>query len=62
MVYDMVNDDEKLSAEVNNIIRELIELERNYFFERRNVKTERRRKLRDLIERHTKPGDQGNDS
>ena len=39
------------------IIREIIELERSYFFEKRNVKTERQRKLRDIIERHTRPGD-----
>jgi len=39
------------------IIREIIELERSYFFEKRNVKTERQRKLREIIERHTRPGD-----
>lgn len=37
------------------IIREIIELERSYYFEKRNVKTERQRKLREIIERHTKP-------
>ncbi|NOX74816.1 MAG: hypothetical protein GXP03_14760 [Alphaproteobacteria bacterium] len=36
------------------IIREIIELERRYFFEKRNVKTERQRKLQEIIERHTK--------
>lgn len=44
------------------IIREIIELERSYFFEKRNVKTERQRKLRELIERHTKPGSDSDDS
>jgi len=44
------------------IVREIIELERSFFFEKRNVKTERQRKLRDLIERHTKPGALANDS
>lgn len=44
------------------VIREIIELERSYFFEKRNVKTERQRKLRDLIERHTKPGSGADDS
>jgi len=44
------------------IIREIIELERSYFFEKRNVKTERQRKIREIIERHTKPGDISNDS
>lgn len=44
------------------IIKEIIELERLYFFEKRNVKTERQRKLRELIERHTKLTDAGNDT
>ena len=35
------------------IIKEIIALERSYFFEKRNVKTERQRKLRDIIERNT---------
>jgi len=43
------------------IVREVIELERSYFFEKRNVKTERQRKLRDIIERHTKPGADAHD-
>lgn len=44
------------------IIREIIELERSYFFEKRNVKTERQRKLREIIERHTKPGEMDDDT
>ena len=44
------------------IIREVIELERSYFFEKRNVKTERQRKLRDIIERHTSMRVDSNDS
>lgn len=44
------------------IVREIIELERSYFFEKRNVKTERQRKLRDIIERHTKLGADEDDS
>ena len=48
-IQDMKNDP---------IVREIIELEREYFFGKRNVNTERRRKLREIIERHTKPGDQ----
>ncbi len=44
------------------IIREIIGLERQYFLEKRNVKTERQRKLREIIERHTKLGTAGNDS
>lgn len=58
----MTSQEEILDAEDDPVIREIIELERSYFFEKRNVKTERQRKLRELIERHTKPGDQANDS
>jgi len=59
----MISEDVAQDAEDDPIIREIIELERSYFFEKRNVKTERQRKLRDIIERHTKVGeDQVNDS
>ena len=34
------------------ILKEIIDLERHYFFEKKNVKTERQKKLRELIERH----------
>lgn len=44
------------------IIKEIIALERSYFFEKRNVRTERQRKLREVIERHTKAGGAENDS
>lgn len=44
------------------IIKEVIELERKYFFEKRNVNTERQRKLRELIERNTKAGETEIDS
>lgn len=44
------------------IIKEIIALERNYFFEKRNVRTERQRKLREIIERHTKVGRADDDS
>ena len=50
----MINDTDAEDTRNDPIIREIIELERSYFFEKRNVKTERRRKLRDIIERHTK--------
>lgn len=49
-------------SEYEPIIREIIELERLYFFEKRNVKTERQRKLREIIERHVRPGNQGDDT
>jgi hypothetical protein len=35
------------------IIREILAVERALFFEKRNAKTERQRKLREVIERHT---------
>ena len=51
----MPENDEVQDMKNDHIIREIIELERSYFFEKRNVKTERQRKLREIIERHTKP-------
>ena len=42
-------------GDIDNVISEVIELERRYFFEKRNVNTERRKKLLGIIERHTKP-------
>jgi len=44
------------------IVREIIELQRAYFFEKRNVKTERQRKLKEIIERHVRPGDDSDDT
>ena len=44
------------------IIKEIIALERRYFFEKKNVKTERQRKLREMIERHTVTEGLENDS
>ena len=58
----MTTEEEAQDSENDPIIREIVELERSYFFERRNVKTERQRKLREIIERHTKPGSDGDDS
>ena len=58
----MTADDEAHHGKNNPIIREIIELERSYFFERRKVRTERQRKLRSLIERHTKLEEQEHDS
>lgn len=50
------------AEEHEKIIKEIIALEREYFIEKRNVKTERQRKLRGIIERHAKIGDAGDDS
>jgi hypothetical protein len=51
-------------SDVNNerIVQEIIALERSYFFEKRNVRTERQRRLRELLERHTPSGGVENDS
>ena len=58
----MTSEPDATNGKNDPIIREIIELERSYFFEKRNVKTERQRRLRDIIERHTKPGSDLNDS
>ncbi len=58
----MTTEDEAQDSKNDPIVREIIELERSYFFEKRNVKTERQRKLREIIERHTKPGSDNDDS
>ncbi len=58
-----MTEEEKIQENTNNhIIREIVGLEMEYFVEKRNVKTERRKKLRELIERHTKQGDHVYDS
>lgn len=41
------SDDE---SEYEAIIRKIVEIERKYYFEKRNVKTERQRKIRELVE------------
>jgi hypothetical protein len=37
----------------NRIILEIVELQREYYFENKNKETERQRKLRDIIDRAT---------
>lgn len=37
----------------NRMIAEIVELQREFFFENRNKESERRRRLRDVIERAT---------
>ena len=46
----------------DGVIQELIELERKYYFEKRNVKTERQRKVKELVERYTPAGEEADDS
>ena len=58
----MPEGEEPQASAYQPIIREIIGLQRQYFLEKRNVKTERQRKLREIIERHTKLGTAGNDS
>mgnify|MGYP001501991322 CR=1 FL=1 len=58
----MTETDDGLEKTHEAIIKEIIALERSYFFEKKNVRTERQRKLREIIERHTKAGDAGDDS
>jgi hypothetical protein len=58
----MSNEEDAQPTAYDAIIREIVELERNYFFEKRNVKTERQRKLTELIERHTRSGDSVDDT
>lgn len=58
----MADSEDTSNAKHEPIIKEIIGLERQYFFEKRNVKTERQRKLREIIERHTKAGGAEDDS
>lgn len=37
----------------NKIVEEVVELQREFYFENKNKETERKRKLRDIIERYT---------
>ena len=45
---DMTSDEEDKPAKNDPIIREIIALERNYFFEKRNVKTGKTEKIAQL--------------
>ena len=51
---DVTSNDE---VEVREAVEQLIQLERQYYFEKRNVKTERQRKVRELIERQASLAD-----
>jgi len=55
-------DDVVIGLEQDPIVREIIELQREYFTEKRNVKTERQRKLKEIIERHVRLGNNSNDT
>lgn len=58
---EVVDCDDPL-GEHEPIIKEIIALEREYFFEKKNVKTERQRRLREIIERHTNKKGVGDDT
>ena len=58
----MADSENTSNGEQESIIKEIIGLEREYFFGKRHVKTERQRKLREIIERRTKAGDAEDDS
>lgn len=53
----MDDDSESVDLEVRAAVEQLIQLERQYYFEKRNVKTERQRKVRELIERQASLAD-----
>lgn len=59
-----MSDTLELSIEVDQpddkthkIIQEIISLERLYYFEKKNVKSERQKKIKDIIERHSGAAD-----
>lgn len=54
MVTEEVLPDEQRQ---NRIIAEIVELQREYYFENKNKDSERRRRLRDIIERATPLGE-----
>ncbi len=37
----------------NKIVEEIVELQREFYFENKNKEAERKRKLREIVERHT---------
>ncbi len=43
---------------LHKIIQEIIALERLYYFEKKNVTSERQRKVKEIIERHTSGGEE----
>jgi hypothetical protein len=45
-----VTDDE---AKQNSVIAQIVELQREFYFENKNKETERRRRLREIIEQAT---------
>ena len=51
------NLDDEPESEFEAIIREILAVERAMFFEKRNAKSERQRKVKEVIERHTKIGE-----
>ncbi len=52
----MTDTENTRSMKLEPIIKEIIGLERQYFFEKKNVIRERQKKLREIIERHLQIG------
>ena len=50
----MANRAPESSKEHDRLIEEIVELEREFYFENKGKETERRRRLREIIERHTR--------
>ena len=48
---EMVSDEDQVSE---RLIEEIISLERKFYFEKRNVVTERQRAIREIIEKYAK--------
>ncbi len=46
--------DDEPESDLDRIIREIVGIERGMFFEKRHSKAERQRRIREVIERHTK--------
>lgn len=48
------DDDDTLSGNFSeSVVKEIIALERRFYFDKRNAKTERKRQLKKIIERYT---------
>ena len=49
----MSNIENETDVAIDRVIEEIIAVQREFYFENRNKESERRRKLRDIIERAT---------
>lgn len=58
----MTEESKNSIANNQSVIRDIIDLQRRYYFEKRNVKSARRRNLSEIIERHIHKAEKDNDS